>query len=154
MRAAALTAVAFACTAYAIQSSRVPYLWAELGLTAILFIAAWMTDRPWGQALWINLAMLTLTLGIGEVYFWAQEPLERQLEYSEGFFLADDVLGYKPASGRTLSHRTSIHEKPLYQANYSIDANGLRIAPPSTQRCPRTSPVWSSSAIHSHSAKG
>ena len=89
-RAAVLTAVVLACTAYAIQTSEVPYVWAALGLTTILSIAACITDRPWGQALWINLAVLTLALGICEVYFWAQEPLERQMEYSEGFFSADE----------------------------------------------------------------
>lgn len=130
LRAAVLIAIVLACTTYAIETSQVPYVWAALGLTSILSIAACMTDRPWGQALWINLAVLTLTLGIGEVYFWAQEPLERQMEYSEGFFLADEVLGYKPASGRTLSHRTSVHEEPLYQLDYTINADGLRITAP------------------------
>lgn len=130
LRAVVLTAVVLACTAYAIQTSEVPYVWAALGLTAILSIAACITDRPWEQALWINLAVLTFALGIGEVYFWAQEPLERQMEYSEGFFSADEVLGYKPASGRTLSHRTSVHEEPLYQVDYTINADGLRISAP------------------------
>lgn len=130
LRAAALTAAALACTAYAIQTSRVPYLWAALGLTAILSIAAGITDRPWRKAMWINLAVLTVTLGIGEVYFWSQEPLERQMEYSEGFFVADEVFGYKPSSGRTLSHRTSTQEGLLYQVNYTIDADGLRITAP------------------------
>jgi hypothetical protein len=130
LRAAALAAVILACTAYSSQTSEVPYVWAAFGLTAILSIAACITDRPWGRALWINLAVLTLTLGIGEVYFLAQEPLERQMEYSEGFFLADEVLGYKPAGGRTLSHRTSVQEKPLYQVDYAINEDGLRIAAP------------------------
>lgn len=129
-RAAVLTAVVLVCTAYAIQTSQVPYVWAALGLIAIFSIAACMTDRPWGQALWINLAVLMLTLGIGEVYFWAQEPLERQMHYSEGFFVADEVLGYKPPSGHTLSQRTSVHEESLYQVNYTINADGLRITAP------------------------
>lgn len=140
LRAAALAAVVLACTAYAIQTSEVPYVWAAFGLTAILSIAACITDRSWGRALWINLAVLTLTLGIGEVYFWSQEPLERQMEYSEGFFVADEVFGYKPSSGRTLSHRTSTQEGLLYQVNYTINADGLRV----------TAPADTAMSLHEH----
>lgn len=82
------------------------------------------------RALWLNLAVLALTLGFGEAYFWTQEPLERQMHYSEGFFIADEILGYKPVAGQTLSQRTGIHSEVLYQVDYTINRDGLRVAAP------------------------
>lgn len=127
---AALTLLVAAGSIFMAQASQVPYLWAALTTTAICAYIACINERSWIRALWINLAVLSCTLGAVEAYFWSKEPLERQMQYSEGFFVPDETLGYKPVAGQTLSHRTSIRDEPLYQVSYTVNTDGLRVATP------------------------
>ena len=128
---AALTLLVAAGSIFMAQTSQIPYLWGALATTAICAYIACISERSWIRAVWINLAVLSCTLGAVEAYFWSKEPLERQMQYSEGFFVPDETLGYKPVAGQTLSHRTSIRNEPLYQVSYTINTDGLRVATPS-----------------------
>jgi hypothetical protein len=128
---AALTLLVAAGSVFMAQTSLVPYLWAALATTTICAYIACISERSWIRALWINLAVLSCTLGAVEACLWSKEPLERQMQYSEGFFVPDETLGYKPLAGQTLSHRTSIRNEPLYQVSYTINTDGLRVATPS-----------------------
>jgi hypothetical protein len=127
---AALTLLGAAGSIFMAQTSPVPYVWAALATTAICAYIACISERSWIRALWINLAILSCTLGAVEASFWSKEPLERQMLYSEGFFVPDETLGYKPVADQTLSHRASIRNEPLYQVSYTINADGLRVAAP------------------------
>ncbi len=113
-----------------IPRTTAPFVWGALSLTAACVGAERMTRRMWVRALWVNLAVLCFTLGLTEAYLWAHEPLERQMQYGEGFFLPDETLGYKPAAGQTLSHRTDVRDELLYQVHYTINQDGLRVAMP------------------------
>ena len=62
-----------------------------------------------------------------------QGPAERQMEYSEEFFMADDALGYKPAAARRIGHRAYGGDQLLYDVTYTLDGHGLRIASPPSQ---------------------
>jgi len=113
-----------------IPRSTVPFVWGALSLTAACVGAERITRQTWGRALWVNLVVLCLTLAAAETYFWAREPIERQMQYSEGFFLYDETLGYKPAAGQVLSHQTNVQDELLYQVEYTINQDGLRAAMP------------------------
>src|SRR5215470_1470826 len=136
----ALAAFVAACATFASPTSEAPYVWAGVAVTTIFVCATSVSRRPWIRALWVNLAVLTLACGAGEAYFWMNEPLERQMQYSEGFFLADEILGYKPAAGQALSHRTSARHGLLYQVTYTINQDGLRTASPTDAATPLDAP--------------
>src|SRR5262245_28682630 len=92
-----------------------------------------VTRAPNLRAVWFNLAVVFFAICTAESYFWAQGTSERRMEYSdENFFIADELLGYGPAAGKSVSHRTSIRTGLLYDVMYTINAQGLRIASPST----------------------
>lgn len=131
-RVATLVIFFVACMLFAARSSSVPYLWIAIALVMMLTYAAVVSKRETLRALWINLAIVVFTLGAVESYFWAQEPLERRMEYSEEFFVADDVLGYKPAADRRIGHRAYGGEQLLYDVTYTLNDHGLRIASPLT----------------------
>ena len=128
--ALALAVVVATAAAFAASTSEAPYLWAGIGVTTLCGCAASACRGLWIRALWVNLAVITLTCLAGEVYYWSNEPLHGRMEYSEGFFLADDVLGYKPNSGQTLSHRTSTQNQVLYDVTYTLNQDGLRVSSP------------------------
>jgi len=108
-----------------------------------------MARLSWAKALWVNFAVVALTLGAAELYFskayFSEEP-PRETEYSEDEtnrgntdivdLFQHRMLGWAPANGRSFVERARFENKLLYQVKYTIDDHGLRIAPPSvdTQR--------------------
>ena len=122
--------VVTACAFIAARTSPTPYIWVAMVATVAMSSTAFLIARPWARAFLVNLAVIAFTLGVVEAYFFWKEPPERQMEYSESFFEADEVLGYKPASGRTITHRTYDKRELLYSVNYTINAEGLRVASP------------------------
>lgn len=127
---AALAMFVAATATFAASTSEAPYIWAGIGVTTIFVCAASVSRRSWIRALWVNLAVITLTCLAGEVFSWTNEPLQSHMQYSEGFFVADDVLGYKPSSGQILSHRTSTQNELLYHVTYTLNQDGLRVSSP------------------------
>jgi len=127
----AAVAFAIACAAaLLLPRATAPFAWGALSLAVACMGAERSTRRTWGRALWINLAVLCFTFAAAETYFWAHEPIERQMQYGEGFFLYDETLGYKPAAGQVLSHQTNVRDELLYQVEYTINQDGLRAAMP------------------------
>lgn len=112
------------------RTSPIPYLWVAIASVIVLSYAAMACVRPGLRALWMNLAVVIFALGAAETYFWLLEPYERRMEYTENFFIADEILGYKPAPGKSFTHRTSVRDGLLYHVTYTINAEGLRIASP------------------------
>lgn len=125
--------LALAATWFARQGP-IPFVWGGLALTLACIGAERLTRHSVVRALWINLAVLFATLGLAELYVWSHEPLERQMQYSRGFFLPDETLGYKPAAGQTLSHRTEAMGRLLYEVQYTINQDGLRVTGPTDSR--------------------
>lgn len=121
-----LFVVASALTA--VRTSPIPYLWIAIAAIIVLSYAAVLCTSQGLRALWVNLAVVIFALGAAESYFWAQEPLERRMEYSDEFFEADEVLGYKPAANRRISHRSYGGDQLLYDVTYTFNEQGLRTA--------------------------
>jgi hypothetical protein len=137
---AAITIALVTSVLFAARTSPIPYLWIAIAGVVTLSYAATVSKREGLRALWINLAVVVFTLGGAESYFWSQELLERTMEYSEEFFLADDVLGYKPALDRRIHHRSYGGDQLLYEVTYTLDDQGLRIASPLTREQEATYP--------------
>jgi len=103
-----------------------------------------MAGRSWAKAVWLNLAVVALTLGAAELYFYkaffTEEP-PRETEYSEDEtnrgntdivdLFQHRMLGWAPGNGKSFVERARFDNKLLYQVKYTIDDHGLRIASPS-----------------------
>ena len=123
------------CALFAAWMSPIPYVWGAIAAVIMSSYAAIVTTRERVRALWVNIAVVSFMLGAIEGYLWTQGPAERQMEYSEEFFMADDALGYKPAAARRIGHRAYGGDQLLYEVTYTVDGHGLRIAsPPSSKR--------------------
>lgn len=114
----------------AMAHSGVPFLWLAVAAGTMFLLAACLSAGSLGKAVWINVAVVVLTCGLLEGYYWIREPLDRQMEYSEGFFVRDELLGYRPAHSRSVSHVTKVRDQLLYRVTYTIDDHGLRVAEP------------------------
>ncbi len=122
------------------RTSPIPYLWIAIASIIVLSYATIVSKSETVRALCLNLAVACLVLGAAESYFWAKEPLERRMDYSDGFFLSDDVLGYAPAPDRSIRHRAYADDQPLYDVTYHLDSRGLRRAMPVNADQDRTKP--------------
>ncbi|HKC92755.1 MAG TPA: hypothetical protein VKB81_01915 [Nitrospira sp.] len=133
-RLATIVILLIASVLFIARTSLIPYLWIAIAAVIMLSYAAVISKREGFRALWVNLAIIVFTFGAIEGYFWTQGPLERQMEYSEEFFVADDVLGYKPAEDKRIGHRSYGGDRLLYEVTYTLDNQGLRIASPLTSK--------------------
>jgi len=121
-----------------------PYIYLSILWAIVCLAASIMAGRSWTKALWLNLAVVALTLGAAELYFYkayfSEEP-PRETEYSEDEthrgntdivdLFQHRMLGWAPANGKSFIERARFENKLLYQVKYTIDDHGLRIASPS-----------------------
>ncbi|HJU03818.1 MAG TPA: hypothetical protein VJ692_01610 [Nitrospiraceae bacterium] len=83
------------------------------------------------KAVWLNLCAAMLALAVGELYIWNSTP-EKSNSYccDNLYWISDDALGVIPRKNFAATHVKNINSVPIYKITYTIDANGLRIAPP------------------------
>jgi hypothetical protein len=114
-----------------------PFFWVLLLWGAILFAAIFRVERAWPRAILFNLGIVAILLAAAEAYFVARF---RFIEFppqvvTNGFTVPDDVLGWAPTKGMQ-AHAVEIMpgfhgpERTIYDVKYTIDSNGLRVAPP------------------------
>jgi hypothetical protein len=118
------------CALFASWMSPIRCVWFAIAAVIMSSYVAAVSKRDCLRALWVNIAVISFALGVIEGYFGIQGPPERQMDYTEEFFIADDVLGYKPAAARRIGHRSYGGDRLLYDVTYTLDAHGLRIASP------------------------
>lgn len=112
-----------------------PFFWVWLTLAAVLFSVIFLVHGSWARAILLNLGIVACLLAAAEGYLVTQEYTPTI--FSNGFIVPDDVLGWAPGKGIQahafkagpvgLFHHP---EGVLFDVNYTIDPNGLRVAPP------------------------
>lgn len=119
-----------------------PYVFMSV-LWAVVCVAKSLTaNRSWAKAIWVNIAVITLTFGGAEVYFYTvyfREEPPRETEYSEfehaqahsdivDLLGTHDFLGWAPRKGKSFYETTRFEGEVLYHVKYTIDQHGLRTA--------------------------
>ncbi len=111
-----------------------PFVWVASLWCVVAGAAAALEKTAWRRALWINLGAVALTLGLAEGYFWLvnDAPAAERFggSYTTDYFLPHEVLGYAPARNYGATVTKHVGEALIYDTLYTIDAQGLRIAPP------------------------
>lgn len=113
----------------------VPFFWLYLAWAAVLFGAMFFVRGDWPRAILLNIGILLCMFAGVEAYFVRYEYTPPTI--SPGFNVHDEVLGWAPAkSSRGYSMepgpRGVFHgpRQSVFDVTYTIDSNGLRIAPP------------------------
>jgi hypothetical protein len=123
-----------ALSAIALKFLPAPFIWIGWGWSFSLLGGARKIKGPTTRAMVFNVAVLTVLLSGTETYLTFHKPVRRV--FSDGYFLPDDDLGTAPARG-IVGHSTEYeHGKLAYDVTYTIDSDGLRVAPPVTVAAP------------------
>ncbi len=106
-----------------------PFVWMGWGWALVLFALSWRLQGGWARVVIFNGAVVIAMFAVPETYLsLKQRPGPT---YAGTYYVADDVLGTAPVK-KTRTQATEFgHGKLIYDVTYTIDANGLRIAPPS-----------------------
>lgn len=131
---------ALAVSLVALKYSAVPYLWIFLAGATALFVTAAKDRRR--RALWFNLACLSGGLGIFEAYLWAWSGAAystgriEQGTAAERVYAPHDQLGWAPVAATTATEKWWFDGEVIFDATYTIGANGLRISSPASDDAP------------------
>jgi hypothetical protein len=117
-----------------------PFVWLGWGLALALLAGAWYLKTGLARVVMFNAAVLLAMFAMAETYVALYD--EGFPTYSAPYALDDDVLGTVPVK-QVRAHSSRIeHGKVVYDVNYTIDANGLRIAPASQVDSPAGSVLF------------
>ncbi len=116
-----------------------PYTWVAPALGAVLVLVSSSVKRKGFIVLACNIAVMMVFLGIceGITYAWfvARDEISNKrkiVNKPEGAHSEPhEVLGYGPRPDAELTREEYAHNELLYSVTYTIEPNGLRLAPPS-----------------------
>lgn len=135
-----LAACGLVFTALCLRFAPVPWIWIGWGWTSVLVVAASHARSTWLRAILVNVALLTAVVAGAETYLTLRPP--PHTVFSDGYMVEDDALGTAPArnaKGHSIGYE---HGKVAYDVTYTIDADGLRIAPPLKTATPTSSVLF------------
>ena len=114
-----------------LKASYVPFAWFCLTWFLVLLYLGLTARGSISKAVWLNLSAAVVALVLGELYLW-NSRLEKTNTYccDDLYFVRDDALGVVPRKNFTATHVKAVNSVPIYKVTYTINANGLRIAPP------------------------
>jgi hypothetical protein len=131
VRGTAVLVLALVATYASLQASVLSFVWLWLTWFLTLLYFGLSANRSVSKAVLVNLCAAVLALALGEVYFWYGR-VEKTNSYccDDRYFVRDDPMGVIPRKSFAATHVKTINSIPIYKVTYTIDSNGLRIAPP------------------------
>jgi hypothetical protein len=132
---AAILVSAVAASAVILKFAPAPFFWLWLIWAAFLFASIFVVHGSWPRAILFNLGIVACLLAATEAHYFCTEKYAART-VSDGFYAHDDVLGWAPTKGiqahvikanpgALLHHPVGL----MYDVRYTIDSNGLRVAP-------------------------
>ena len=117
-----------------LQFAPAPFFWMLLAWAAALWVAIFCVRGSWPRAILFNLGIVACMVAGVEAYLITHEYTPRI--FTPGFMVPDDALGWAPAKGMQATAmeavRSGLFHRPvgkISDTRYTIDSNGLRIAP-------------------------
>lgn len=131
----AIAIIVVAVSMLVLKYAPAPFFWAWLTVAAGLFAAMFCARTSWGRAILFNLGIVACLLAGAEAYLIKHEYTPPVSSHS--FIVHDALLGWAPAKnieahGFKAGPAGLFHgpEGVVFDATYTIDSNGLRVAPP------------------------
>jgi hypothetical protein len=114
-----------------LQAALLPFVWFWFTWFIALLYFGLTSGTSLSKAVWANMSAVLLALALGEIYLWSRK-IEKTNSYccDDLYFIRDDELGVVPRKNFAATHHKIVNSVPIYKVTYTIDANGLRIAPP------------------------
>lgn len=109
-----------------------PYPWVALLWAAILVAGSIIAKRSTLKALFVNLAAVVVAFGAFETYLVLKDASAEKVIYkgTKDYYVRHELLGYGPAKGRAATVAKYFGNEQIYETVYTIEDNGLRVAPP------------------------
>ena len=108
----------------------VPFVWFWLNWVCAMFGLIFYVHGSWPRALLFNAGVAAATLAGVEAYLAANE--REPPKHSSGWLAHDKASGFVPISGTRARVTRTERGRQSYDVTYTIDENGLRIAPPAS----------------------
>lgn len=132
---AAIFCSAIAASLLLLKFAPAPFFWLWLTWAIAFWVAILGVQGSWPRAILFNLGILACLPAGAEAYLITHEYTPTV--FSHGFIVHDEVLGWAPAKGiKAHAFKAGpaglLHgpEGVLFDVNYTINSDGLRIAPP------------------------
>jgi hypothetical protein len=118
-----------------IQAQRLSFVWLSAVSIAALAILSFNARNVITRVVLINLGAAVMAFGLCELYLWNTTP-EKTNTYccNDAYMIRDDHFGMVPRKHYSAAHVKTINSVPIYNVTYTIDENGLRVAPPYDER--------------------
>ena len=130
-------ALALGLVALSIQYCPVPWSAVLFVFSLVVVPCIWCTRRDWTHVAIISIATACLATAAFEGYLGFPRPgpdVTREEPRSiMGYIHKDDVLGYAPNSGIRVHSRRYFKQELISDVVYTINSDGLRIAPPTRE---------------------
>lgn len=127
---------AIAASLLILKFAPAPFFWVWLAWAAVLFAATFRVHGDWLRPILFNLGIVACFMAGAEAYFFTADKYIPPTR-SNGFFVDNDILGWAPTKGMQAhaveTGPAGLFHHPagvVFDATYTIDANGLRVAPP------------------------
>jgi hypothetical protein len=109
-----------------------PFAWLGLvGFGACLGFAL-LSRGTRARAVWFNLGFVFLVPGIFELWLGRDLDRRRSDPSASARLIRDEVFGYRLPSGVSVPDRFFMDDQLVFDVVYTIEPNGLRLAPPVT----------------------
>jgi hypothetical protein len=110
-----------------------PYLWAALSWASVFVCALVLVPRA--KMLWLGLIVLACLAAGAESLAWISDNRVFADIKKAGTFVwvSHEILGYTATRGVAQTEAQTYRGEKLYDVTYTMNANGLRITPPSTR---------------------
>lgn len=113
-----------------------PFLWISVGWALFFFLRIRPNRARRRGPVYLTIGAALLAFAAVEAVFLVQDlhPVQKANE-GEGEKLTrdDDVLGYAPSAGARRHVRAEVDGETLYEVDYTIGDDGLRVAPPTVE---------------------
>jgi len=127
----AVVSLAILAAYVSLKVSYVPFAWFFITWFLTLLYLGLSARGATSKTVWINLSAAVMALGMGELYIWNTTPIKTNSYCcNDAYIIPDDHFGMVPRKNFTATHVKTINSVPIYETTYTMDANGLRIAPP------------------------
>ena len=131
IKSSAVILLALVATYASSWASVLPFAWFWFIWFVVLLYFGFTARGSLSKAVLINVGAAVLALALGEIYFWYIKIEKTNTYCCDGrYFVRDDLMGMIPRKSFAATHVKTINSVPIYKVTYTIDSNGLRIAPP------------------------
>jgi hypothetical protein len=114
-----------------------PYVWISLSWFFVFIFWMISSNKTFTKAVLLYISIIIFTFGFFEAYLSFSKShknnkirLLNEGKITDAVWIKHDILGYAPVKNNTITSTRYLGDTVTYKVVYTIDSDGLRIAPP------------------------